>query len=635
MSVDANDSHDNHDVPDPVCVYNTKPILEWQHDHLLLSQLDNIPATFYDTEHELINWDTPGVPLNSEFFSWWLTEQNLDNQVQDLIIAHRVIKTGVPNRWGLRIPLSTNWNIELLDSLLKDYHDWEIVEWLKFGFPISYDRFRPDPVPNNVNHKGAECFPSVIDEYVEKELREGSTMGPFMIPPFLSRNGISPLSTREKRGSSDRRVIMDLSFRHNTSVNDGISRDNYMGTPISLRYPSIDTLAARVAQLGPSCALFKLDLARYFRQIPVCPLDYSLLGWRWRNLLFYDKSMPMGLRSAAYVAQRISSSIVYIHSQMGYFSINYLDDFGSAEPWNLVWDSFNALRRILQQVGLKESTQKAVLPTTKLTFLGVFFDTDKMTLEVSKDRIAETIFEIEKWERRSMFTRKNLESLIGKLQFISNCVRGSRVFISRLLTCLTGTERKQLIPIDTEMRKDIAWWKQFMTQYNGVSIMWHLQLVKPNQFAASDACLVAAGGWCDNECYHLEFPAWVRERTNNIAHFEFLALLVTLKLWKRKLSNKFLVFLCDNQAVCHAVNAGLAKDAFLLQCLREVAWLCCTYDFYIRLQYIESARNLIPDLLSRMSIDRKAKLKFHKLNSELRLKMIDANMDLLNLSSCW
>jgi hypothetical protein len=36
--------------------------------------------------------------------------------------------------------------------------------------------------------------------------------------------------------------------------------------------------------------------------------------------------------------------------------------------------------------GLEESVDKAVTPTTKMTFLGVTFDSEKMTLEVTPDK---------------------------------------------------------------------------------------------------------------------------------------------------------------------------------------------------------------------------------------------------------
>ena len=52
---------------------------------------------------------------------------NIDRDIQ----RHQdVITGGYPNRWGARIPVPTKWNLELLHSLLHEYDDREVVEWM-------------------------------------------------------------------------------------------------------------------------------------------------------------------------------------------------------------------------------------------------------------------------------------------------------------------------------------------------------------------------------------------------------------------------------------------------------------------------------------------------------------------------
>ena len=137
----------------------------------------------------------------------------------------------------------------------------------------------------------------------ESELELGAMIGPYKIPPFISRIGISPLSTRPKTDFTKRQIILDLSYPLGRSVNDGISKYDYCGLPIRLSYPTIDTLAKRIVSLGRNCLLWKRDLRRAFHQLILCPRDYSLIGMRWRGYLFFDKVMPMGLRSAAFCCQ--------------------------------------------------------------------------------------------------------------------------------------------------------------------------------------------------------------------------------------------------------------------------------------------------------------------------------------------
>ena len=267
-------------------------------------------------------------------------------------------------------------------------------------------------------------------------------------------------------------MILDLSFPEGSSVNDGISKEFYCGQPIKLTYPTIDDMARHVFELGPSCLLYKIDLSRFFRQIPLCPLDWSLMGMRWGGLLYFDKFFPMGLRSAAYCCQRVTNAIAYIHHSQGYWSINSLDDFGSAELQSTAWSSFFALRNLLEELRIDEAIEKCCPPSPRMEFLGNWVDADKMTIEVTENRLLELHAEIDRWLTNDFCTRTQLESLIGKLSFVTNCVRAGRVFISRLINSLTGFPKKGKHKYDRQIRLDLLWWKQFLRSFNGVSILW-------------------------------------------------------------------------------------------------------------------------------------------------------------------
>ena len=70
-------------------------------------------------------------------------------------------------------------------------------------------------------------------------------MGPFKTPSFNSIH-CSPMLTRPKAGSMNRRVIMDLSWPHGKSVNNMVCTDIYLGTNFKLKFPSVDDIMARL-----------------------------------------------------------------------------------------------------------------------------------------------------------------------------------------------------------------------------------------------------------------------------------------------------------------------------------------------------------------------------------------------------
>ena len=112
--------------------------------------------------------------------------------------------------------------------------------------------------------------------------------------PFTNTAIISPLSSREKKDSNDRRVIMDLSFPQGNAVNDKIPKGQYLGEEFELTYPSVDALVKMVKIKGRGCLLMKRDLRRAYKQIQTDPRDWNLLGLIWSKQWYFDTTMPMG-----------------------------------------------------------------------------------------------------------------------------------------------------------------------------------------------------------------------------------------------------------------------------------------------------------------------------------------------------
>jgi hypothetical protein len=74
---------------------------------------------------------------------------------------------------------------------------------------------------------------------------------------------------------------------------------------------------------------------------------------------------------------------------MEYMAIKYLDDFGGAETREKAQDAFDTLENLSKLCGLEESVEKSVKPSTRMEFLGITVDTEKMTLEVTPARARE------------------------------------------------------------------------------------------------------------------------------------------------------------------------------------------------------------------------------------------------------
>ena len=165
-------------------------------------------------------------------------------------LSNRVLREGYPNIYGAKIPIPTHLNLDRFQELLHGYHDMEVIEFLRYGWPSNRVPGAPAPTVNNMNHNSAVNHPGFIDQYVHKESSHGAVIGLFVDIPFKGHVGVSPLSTRPKHKAGEWRAILDLSYPKGSLVNDFTPKDSYLGLPFTLVFLSVDDLAKRMHELG-------------------------------------------------------------------------------------------------------------------------------------------------------------------------------------------------------------------------------------------------------------------------------------------------------------------------------------------------------------------------------------------------
>ena len=561
-------------------------------------------------------------------------------EISECLELHEIVKSsGKSNVSGLRIPLQTQWNIPFLREKLVGYEDEEVAEFIEFGWPINLqgeESFKQKRGKVR-NWKGATEFPEFMEGYIRREVSEGTLLGGFNENPFSSQALCHPLNSTEKDGGKDRRTILDCSYPPGDALNERIPKDSYQGKAMTLTYPGIDDLVEIIKRKGRGCALMKVDLRRAYKQIFVDPGDWNLLGCYWAGKYFFDRTMPMGLRSAAMCCQRITNAFKFIVEKEGFDLVPYLDDMASAEVWSLAEKCYGTIRDTVKGSGAEESTGKNVPPTVTMTFLGILANSLTLTLEVPEERLCEIRELLEEWLQKTHITRKMVESMVGKLNFVAICVRPGRLFIARMLEFMRDLPQTGQYEVTDDFRKDLLWWRKFLPRYNGVSMMALEEWSAPDQIFATDACLTGYGCWYPerNEFIHNTFPSIVLEQQLSINALEMLTIMIGCKVWGRFWRGKRIVVHCDNETSVLCLNKGRAWDSFLLACLREIEMLAATHEFELRGNWIAGVENRIPDALSRWDTDPKYEREFYSLVSGLSVSETFAYEGLFNFDHEW
>ena len=115
------------------------------------------------------------------------------------------------------------------------------------------------------------------------------------------------------------------------------------------------------------------------------PNSIHLLGYVVDDLMYFDVTLSMGSKLAAYCCKCTTDVVIYIYHNKGFDGLNYLDDLGSAEVEELAEMAFNCLGQIMQKIGIEESVSKAQPPACLASFLGVLYDTVNVTLTITPD----------------------------------------------------------------------------------------------------------------------------------------------------------------------------------------------------------------------------------------------------------
>ena len=285
---------------------------------------------------------------------------------------------------------------------------------------------------------------------------------------------ISPLMVRDKPDSDSESTIMDLSWPKGNPVNNGVLEDTYLDTEYLLKYPSVDRITTTLKQLGPAAMIYKVDISRAFRQIKIDPADIDLLGFKLKNKYFLDLSIAFGYHNGSQIFQRCADAICFIMSQHGFHHLHkYIDELIYTGLPSEIHRSYEFLTQLLADLGLDISLKKLVPPTTSITCLGIQIDAIQRTISITHSKLQEIVKLCHTWTSKTYYSKKDLQSLLGSLLYITKCVAPARYFLNRMLKLLRLNAQVSKILLTQSFFRDLAWFNTFMATYNGIRFYDH------------------------------------------------------------------------------------------------------------------------------------------------------------------
>jgi hypothetical protein len=506
-----------------------------------------------------------------------------------------------------------------------------LLRGLRMGVPLGYNG-PTDLQQHCTNLKSADEYPAAITAAIEKEIGTGRQLGPYGSPPFPFYR-LSPLGSVDKKvplgcegnpRRAKRRKIHHLSWPRGASVNDLLERR-------AVALSSFDAFVDLVRHAGPGCYISKLDVGSAYRNIPVRPQDWPLLGFLWQHKYYWDTVLPFGLASSSLLFEAYALAARHIINARVPLSVtdNYADDYGQVTRGTLgIEQAQHSLEQTIallrDELGLPVPNDKTHRPATTMPILGLLIDSVRMEVRLEPERLVDLQRTITHWQSKTCYTRQQLQSLIGLLMFACKAIPPGRIFLHRMLALLRAIpECSHSTPLaatrptppsvhgfsaDSDMRHDLAWWHSHLTSWNGVSLIRELRWTDTIVLRlTTDACLAGYGACYGNEWFqgHWTDDDLVRarrEQRESMPYLELMALLYAAATWGHLWARKRILFLCDCDPVVQALTRHSSNLPETQQLERTLIWLAATHQFDYRVEHIAGADNRIADALSRFSM---------------------------------
>lgn len=530
----------------------------------------------------------------------WPTMRHSDSEF--VYIYNAVRTTGLPNMFMARVPLASTLKVENWRALASGHaYDHWLLDMLLFGFPLQYTG---PALKNNIvqNHASANNFPDHIVRYINKETSENAMLGPMDEPPFLEWGHVNPIMTRPKSSSSQRRIIVDLSFPKHNGVNTYVEKNYVFGQYVPHTLPTVDQALENIRAKDCHALLGIVDIERAYRNFRVDPLDWPLSLIMFEDKYYLDLAMPFGARLSSLYMQKLAEFVVRALRARGYECLLYLDDLICVLPNDpSAHEQFANIMYIVRSLGLPINYNKLTPPVTQAVWLGVHINILTKTISIPTAKVNQLLLFIDAVYDKDHISYRDTQSLVGRIAHIARVIPAARLFMIRILRQLRESDGNKVF-VTGSFRSDLKWFRVFFSRHNAVSLITNRSIEASIE---ADSSLVAGGARLGNRYYIYSYPPKLGN-SHNICQLEAINYLVAMRIFvDQSFKGKTVELTGDNAGAIAALSSGRACDSVLGAVARAIWYHAAARDVRLVFTHKPGVLLEIADALSRAPLSQR------------------------------
>ena len=134
--------------------------------------------------------------------------------------------------------------------------------------------------------------------------------------------------------------------------------------------------------------------------------------------------------------------------------------------------NLSVLIDVFKHLGVPLAEEKMEGPTTSIVFLGVLIDSIRRELRFPLEKLDRLHGHTKEWLQKQRCTKMELLLIAGQPQHAAMVVWPGRMFLRHLFDLsATVSKPNHHVSLYKAAQSDLLWWNEFLTDWNGVSLV--------------------------------------------------------------------------------------------------------------------------------------------------------------------
>ncbi len=426
---------------------------------------------------------------------------------------------------------------------------------------------------------------------------------------------ISPIFLRPKKDGSFR-LILNLK-----NLNKSVVYNHF----------KMETLRTAVHLVTQNCYFASCDLSQAYYACPIHIDHQKYLKFVWKGKLYKFVCFVNGLAEAPRKFSKMMKVPFAYLKKLGHANVAYIDD-----SLLISQDYDECCRNIcdtvdtLDNLGFTIHPKKSILyPSQSITFLGFEIDSQKMSVQLTTEKLESTIKMCEKLMKEVNCTIRELAQMVGKLVSSEPGAPLAPLFYkplekekTRFLDENKGNYDAKIL-INDWIKQHLKWWS-----LNLPGMYSEIHPKYPEIIIRTDSSDFAWGGIILNSDMKTNGMWSEEERIEHINYKELKAIFLCLQTFVKNENSKHVRIETDNTCACAYVNNMGGKIDMLDELARNIWYWAIERNLWISTTYIPGSENQIADTESRKVANHNIEWKLSKNMFQKIQKMWPASIDL-------